>query len=415
MRKPVNIIFGGQTSERQVSVMSGTNVWLKLRQSEKYEPKPFLLDLAGNVWQLPYAYCLNHTVEEITNNCEKAEAAESRLKILEQRVRTKLGLADQNNSEFTALPKKITLEEFIKSSQYVFIALHGGFGENGEFQKILADAGVKYNGPNAAVSHLCMDKWATAQKIEGLKLKGVLPIPHKLMAIAKTNWETIKTELGSSVIAKPNADGCSSGIVHLQSAHDLAVYLDLLKRQVPFIPKGTFTGQADQIEMPLKPVLEILFEKFIDTDYVRVRANKLKHVRKTGWVEITVGVIQEGNMLRVFNPSITVAESEVLSVEEKFQGGTGVNLTPPPKSIVSPRAVTRAKKLIMEVAQSLRITGYCRIDAFMHVETGEIMVIEINTLPGLTPSTVFFHQGLAEDPAIYPKELLEKIIEAGGY
>ncbi|MCX6747392.1 MAG: hypothetical protein NTW98_00365, partial [Candidatus Nomurabacteria bacterium] len=43
-RKPVSVIFGGNTSERQVSLMSGTNVWLKLRKSSIYEPKPYLLD-----------------------------------------------------------------------------------------------------------------------------------------------------------------------------------------------------------------------------------------------------------------------------------------------------------------------------------------------------------------------------------
>ncbi|MEI7765615.1 MAG: hypothetical protein WCI93_03465, partial [bacterium] len=40
-RKPVSVIFGGHTSERQVSLMSGTNVWLKLRNSKIYEPKPY--------------------------------------------------------------------------------------------------------------------------------------------------------------------------------------------------------------------------------------------------------------------------------------------------------------------------------------------------------------------------------------
>jgi D-alanine-D-alanine ligase-like ATP-grasp enzyme len=49
----------------------------------------------------------------------------------------------------------------------------------------------------------------------------------------------------------------------------------------------------------------------------------------------------------------------------------------------------------------------------MNIKTGELTVIEANTLPGLTPSTVFYHQALAEDPPMNPRQVLEKIIEIG--
>jgi D-alanine-D-alanine ligase-like ATP-grasp enzyme len=167
----------------------------------------------------------------------------------------------------------------------------------------------------------------------------------------------------------------------------------------------------DIIEMPPKQPPYLLFEKFIETDIVRVKGNKLKHRKKTGWVEVTVGVLEEKNKIKVFNPSLTIAEGEVLTVEEKFQGGTGINLTPPPTVIVKKTALTRTKQLIGELTRKISINGYARIDCFMQVNTGDVLVIEINTLPGLTPSTVFFHQGLAEDPPLFPRQLLEKLIE----
>ena len=71
-KKPVSVLFGGSTSERQVSLMSGTNVWLKLRKSKIYEPKPYLLDFENNVWELPYTFTLNHTVEEIIEHAKNA-------------------------------------------------------------------------------------------------------------------------------------------------------------------------------------------------------------------------------------------------------------------------------------------------------------------------------------------------------
>jgi D-alanine-D-alanine ligase-like ATP-grasp enzyme len=102
-------------------------------------------------------------------------------------------------------------------------------------------------------------------------------------------------------------------------------------------------------------------------------------------------------------------------VEEKFQGGTGVNITPPPKEIISEKKLDRLKSLIKKVAETVGLKGYARIDIFAHLKTGNIILIEINTLPGLTPSTVIYHQALAEKKPMFPKEFLEKIIKASGY
>ncbi|MBL0343006.1 MAG: hypothetical protein IPP71_20330 [Bacteroidetes bacterium] len=103
------------------------------------------------------------------------------------------------------------------------------------------------------------------------------------------------------------------------------------------------------------------------------------------------------------------------SLEEKSKEGTGINITPPLKEIESVGALNNAKKLIEKLAQEFNLEGYARVDAFMNVKTGDLSVIEVNTLPGLTPSTVLYHQALAENPKIYPRELLELIIRNGGY
>ena len=63
--KPVYVIFGGASTERQVSLMSGRNVWFKLIGTTDYQPKPFFLDKSERVWQLPNSLFLHHTVEEI--------------------------------------------------------------------------------------------------------------------------------------------------------------------------------------------------------------------------------------------------------------------------------------------------------------------------------------------------------------
>ncbi len=425
-RKPVNVLFGGATSERQVSVMSGTNAWLKLRRSEKYEAKPYFLDLNGGVWQVPYALTLNHTAEEILENCEHAEEGEKRLKFLEEKVKLRLALEPDDLTETFFIPKKMSLNEFVKQSDFVLIGLHGGIGEDGTLQRILDKAGVKFNGPGAETSAVCMDKAETGRRLAGLEKEGIFVAPKQTAGALEfkgfkaKDFESYFAELqrklkSRTCIVKPQDEGCSSGIVRLFESKDLQNYIELVLTNASQIPPGTFRGQTTPIEMPLHTMDKLLFEQFIEVDTVRVKGNRLKWRRKKGWVEVTVGVLQDGKKLHALSPSLTVAEGEVLSVEEKFQGGTGVNMTPPPEKYVKPKVLARVKKSIERVGEVLGIEGYSRLDAFIQIDTGDLILIEVNTLPALTPSTVLFHQGLAEAKPMYPLELLEKIIENKGY
>ena len=221
--------------------------------------------------------------------------------------------------------------------------------------------------------------------------------------------------MAETLIVKPKDDGCSTGVAHLFNKSDLENYIKYALAGKKFIPIHTLKNQNTIIEMPNQKVKEILFEKFIETDSVSSKGNRLKHLKRSGWVEVTIGILEKNRKLHAFNPSITIAEGEVLSLEEKFQGGTGINITPPPKEIIKPRIVEKTKELAEKLAKEINIRGYARLDAFMNISSGALLIIEINTLPGLTPSTVFYHQALAEKPQIFPRELLEKIIKNTGY
>jgi hypothetical protein len=97
-------------------------------------------------------------------------------------------------------------------------------------------------------------------------------------------------------------------------------------------------------------------------------------------------------------------------------GGTGVNITPPPTPPLGPvreEAIERTRQLASQVAETLGIEGYARVDAFMHCESGDVILIEANTLPALTPSTVLYHQALAEPQPLFPRQFLERIIDLG--
>jgi len=420
--RPVRVLFGGDTSERQVSLMSGTNAWLKLSRSGKYAPRPYLLGLDGNVWELPYALTLNHTVEEILENCLSAESDEKRVEFLEEKVRIRLALGEGEITQPFFLPKKTTLKKFIEDAveekAFVFIGLHGGIGENGVLQRKLTDAGVKFNGSGERASGLCMDKYRTGEKIAGLEGEGIYTAPKTLASLKgfDLTWDALVQKLGSpTVIVKPRDEGCSSGIVRLFCEEDLQKYVELARDGAPFIKKGTFRNQMDIVEMPPCIMKEVMFEKFIEVDKVRVKGNELKWIEKDGWIEVTTGVLEKHKRYHALSPSLTVAEGEVLTVEEKFQGGTGVNMTPPPEEYVSEAVVKRVKKHAERVAKRVGIEGYCRVDMFMHIRTGDIVVIEVNTTPALTPSTVLYHQALSEKRPLYPTQLMELLIENKGF
>lgn len=424
-RKRVAVLFGGNTSERQVSVMSGTNVWLKLRNSRRYEPQPYLL--AGkDVWKLPYHLTLNHTVEEIADNCRNYANTTRRLELFETRARLHLGLAAKKDPRDFFDPQKISMDQLMRENKFIFNALHGGEGENGVLQELFEQHGIAYNGSGPEASRLCIDKAATAQKISEAQLGGVHSIPgasmssDELLSLTRTSvkekWTSMRRTLDAhTLVIKPQDDGCSSGIAHLYGADDLLAYARLVRSGAHHIPAGTFRNQAEIIEMPTNTPRHFRIERFVDTEPLRVKANRLKHRRTNGILEITVGVVEANGVLHALNPSITIAEGDVLSVEEKFQGGTGVNLTPPPSAIMSAIIVSKVKMKIESVAKRLGIRGYARIDAFLNYRTGELFVIEANTLPGLTPSTVLYHQALAETPPQYPLQLLESLIANKGY
>jgi D-alanine--D-alanine ligase len=437
LRRRVLVLFGGDTAERQVSVLSGTNVWLKLLHSERFTPVPALFDRDGSVWLLTYPAALRHTVEEIVAACEAATAEPERSRRLADDVAARLRLEPwQRSLPPGALPRHVRLDQAVGEVDFVFLALHGGAGEDGTLQAWLEGRRVPYNGSGPAASALAMDKLRTGEVVARLGDPGVasaarVRVPLDPPPEAAALWAAATASCGTStLVVKPRADGCSAGVVPLAGPAELDAYLCAVTAGAARLGPGCFSLLApDQIvELPPAGFGELLLEAHVATDRVAVvpaeedsagegAASRLAWGDEGGgWVEVTVGVLGGRGRLRAMQPSMTVATAGVLSLEEKFMGGTGVNITPPPPPPLGrfdPSALDAVRHRVQLVAEAIGVEGYARIDAFVHRETGEIIVIEANTLPGLTPSTVLYHQALAEDPPLYPRQLLERIVELG--
>ncbi|MES2272602.1 MAG: hypothetical protein V4487_00220, partial [Chlamydiota bacterium] len=421
-REPVYILMGGDTSERQVSLMSGTNVWLKLLQGSKYAPIPFLLT-GEEIWELPYAFALHHTVEEVKEHCQKGQKWLNQILPWVQVIRKNLGLTPLSLPEH---PQQMTLPTWIekvkKTDAFVFLGLHGGQGEDGTLQKELETQGISFNGSGSIASQLCMDKHKTALCIEALQDPLILAMPqisfiasslfNKSLKELNQFWTRAALHFGTdTLIVKPQCDGCSTGVVCLHNGLDLFRYIECLCKTLRQAPIGTFKDQSSPIEMPLSAAHPFLLEPFIQTDQIQIFETEISRKIVTGWCEMTIAVLETEGRYLALNPSMTVAAAQVLSVEEKFQGGTGINITPPPDSILSTETLAQVQRGSCLVAKALGIQGYARLDLFVECSSGKIRVIEANTLPALTPSTVFYHQALSLLPPLFPKDLLAKIIE----
>lgn len=449
--RKVFVIFGGDTSERQVSLMSGTNVWLNLQAFNDLDVHPCLLAPSNGymsiqnqeapsrtVWTLPYSIVLRHTTEEVYDACmeaiEPSRAQETSR--LQEAIMYELNEAFSKHSWFSGFdifdgpPMNFSLEQWVKHAKeyqaIVFIAVHGGIGEDGTLQTLLEEAGVPYTGPGIIASKTCMDKVSTSLALKHLASSGVLTIPKDvrskdelLNSSTSILWHDLKLKLESETLCvKPARDGCSTGVARLCSAEDLQVYVNALGDSLPRLPANSFSKPHGVIEMPVPPPKSLIFEPFIETDEIIFSSKQVDNSDRLlwkgdkDWIEVTVGVMGEYHKMHSLSPSITVKETgDILSLEEKFQGGTGINLTPPPTSIISDEVLKICKQRIELVANALGLEGFSRIDAFINVRSGEVLVIEVNTVPGMTPSTVLIHQALAEKPPIYPQTFFRLLLD----
>lgn len=373
------ILMGGDTVERQISLMSATNVWLKLQQSEKIDAAPYFVDKEQMFWPLAYTHALNHTTEEVYDNLVQSSMVQRKMRLWLGNVRENLGLPCINSNTIYPKTEPLTLHQFCKMYQdgKVFIGLHGGFGEDGTLQDMLDQYNISYNGSGTIASQLGMDKYAFAEKVNCLSVSGIRSL-EKIQISKKTTWEEL-LNLGERIVLKPRSLGCSEGVEVICDKHQYDEWMANYKEGY-------------------------IAERYIKTDDFTVTDGHLEHHHHSGYIELTMTVWQKGQELTGLMPSITVARGAVLSIEEKFQGGTGMNITPPPKTVIDSKKVVDSQVRLAKMAALLGVRHYARIDYFHHIITNEIIVIEINSLPALTPSTVLYHQLMATGICNTPKE-----------
>jgi D-alanine--D-alanine ligase len=337
----VGVLLGGPSNEKETSLNSGRNVCYKL-SPQKYEVLPLFVDAKIELYPLTQQLLVLNATAEIEHKLDRS---------------TKINWHD--------LPQLV---------DFIFIALHGGPGENGAIQGTLEMLHIPYNGSGIAASALCMDKYKTN---DFLRSQG-FDVPDSVL-VSKQEWflfqdHLLQESLSLPLIVKPHDDGCS---VMVQKA----------------------TNREELIN-----AINNVFEH--SKDYVMVEECIVG-------TELTVGVVGNDTP-RALPPSQVFSSGDILSMEEKFLPGAGENQTP---ALLPQETITLVQKRMEEVFTTVGCTGYSRIDCFYQTasqsKTGKerVITLEINTLPGLTPATCIFHQ--AAEIGIKPMDFIDLLVTLG--
>ncbi len=409
VRKKIAVVFGGYSSERHISVESGRNVYEKLSSSAVFEPVPVFLsgaDDAHELYTLPINLMLKDNADDIREKILHFSTHPIIKKIIAECGELTGMFGDVNNLN---APERINYPQLAERVGEVFIALHGRPGEDGALQKELEKVGLPYNGSDAATSGITIDKFRTN---ELLKANGMLVAEH--FVVTEDEW--IESEsamlskanaIGYPLIAKPVDDGCSSAVKKLHNDDDFIAFTKLIFR------KSEILDAEAASRLKIKPKEEFPFKRQFLVESL-ISSNGA-----ATFLEITGGMLThfdaEGNIrYEVFEASEALSEGEVLSLEEKFLAGQGQNITPARYSRdleKRQRVSDRVKVELEKAARVLNVRGYCRIDAFVRIfadERTEIIFIEVNSLPGMTPATCIFHQSAIN--GYKPYDFIEKIM-----
>lgn len=228
--------------------------------------------------------------------------------------------------------------ELIKSkADIVLSALHGGSGEDGTVQGLLECLNIPYVGTKVLGSALSMDKHLSKQIMQLYNIPVAQDVFIKLNEEFK-NYEDDINKLGYPLVVKPNKGGSSIGITIVNTKQELIKAIDLVKQ--------------------LKD--DILIEKYIQGR------------------EVTCGLVENKTDIEVLTVLDISANSTFYDYKSKYEdNNTKIVFSTLPKFL---------QDMIQEIAKKvfiiLKCKGYARVDMIVHQE--QVVVLEINTLPGMT-------------------------------
>lgn len=305
----IAVLFGGTSAERDVSIASGSQVVKALRQAG-HDVIP--VDTASGV--------LDKAAETkmLVSGVAPEPPAESDLDVMRS----------GNTSTILSAPELNHLD-------VIFLALHGGTGENGTLQALLELTGIPYTGSGPLASAVAMDK----DMAKRVFVHAGVPTPDWVMA--PYDVREAEARFGYPFIVKPNKQGSTVGLTIVRSADEYDA----------------------AIEEGFRHDDEVMIEQFIPGRELTVPI--------LGDEPLPVGEI--------------IVEREIFDYETKYQAGMAQEIFP---ADLTGEQTIRAQMLGLRAHRALKLSGYSRLDFRMDAN-GELWCLEANTLPGMTAASLF--------------------------
>ena len=322
----VGVIFGGQSTEHDVSVVSGSSV-IKNLNKEKYEIYPIYISKKGEWF---------HYMKPV-QDIEIFEIGEQPKEI------------EKISNEF----------EILKKQDIIFPVLHGLYGEDGTIQGLLELLKVPYVGCKVLASGICMDKVYAKMIFEKAHINqaktvvinaknGYTYVDEELNNIS-TNLEGIcdivNKKLKYPVFVKPANSGSSVGVSKAENNEEL----------------------KNSIQEAVKYDTEILIEQGINGKEIECAVLGIDNVEAS-----CVGQI--------------LSADEFYDYDSKYKNAESKTIIP---ADVSKEISEKIRETAIKVFKAVKGSGLARVDFFVDKETNEIYLNEINTMPGFTNISMY--------------------------
>lgn len=343
----LGVLFGGKSTEHNVSVVSGTSVITNLDKT-KYEIHPIYIDEDGNYY-------------EYTKSIEDIKP----LKI---------------DEEITELEQIDNIFEYLKDIDVVFPVLHGLYGEDGTIQGMLELMGKKYVGCHVLASSLCMDK-IYAKVI--FKNSGINVAKSMYLKKYEDNYIYIDDNFNRVILDK------------ISLASKVSDYLNY-----PIFIKPSNSGSSVGVSKASnsEELITSLEEAFKYDEKVLIEETIIGR-------EVECGVLGNDNPVASYVGEV-LAAGEFYSYDSKYKNQESVTVIP---ADIEENLMEEIRNKATKAYLACDCKGLSRVDFFIEKDTNKIILNEINTMPGFTEISMYpklmEHLGYN-----YPK-LLDKLIE----
>ncbi len=240
---------------------------------------------------------------------------------------------DKNDFSFTRGGVKTTFD-------FAYITIHGTPGENGILQGYFDLIGMPYSCCGVLAAAMTFNKYTCNQYLKGFGVNIAKSV--RLRKGDKIDAKNILSELGLPVFVKPNVGGSSFGTTKVKTEADLPPAIDVA------FAEGC----------------EVIIESFMKG------------------TEITCGIYKTKTKTTVFPITEVVSENEFFDYNAKYNGQVS-EITP---ARLSAEVTKRVQQLTSEIYDIVGAQGIIRVD-YIITEGDKINLLEVNTTPGMTPTS----------------------------